>query len=77
MPGLDWIATGLTLLCIYLLGQKSRYGWLAGIGSAVAWMAYAGLTGQAALGTLNFCILALNLRGWVRWASDEKPQRAR
>ncbi len=74
--GLDWLAMLLTFSAIYLLGNKSRFGFLVMIAGNVCW-AVIGVWAQS-YGMLiaNAGFFAMNVRGFVKWApapSDARP----
>lgn len=72
--GVDWAATILTFLAIYLLGEKKRSGFIFMICGNVAWLALGWLTESAAMLLANLGFVILNLRGLVKWGRDAAKQ---
>lgn len=71
--GVDWIAMVLTFVAIYLLGNKSRHGFLVMMCGNACWTLVGVLTSSLAMILANAVFLGMNLRGYVRWA--EKTAR--
>ena len=66
--GLDWLAMCLTFTAIYLLGNKSRTGFVVMIAGNLCWSAI-GLWAHSyamVLANLGFC--SMNVRGFLKWA---------
>ena len=70
--GVDWLAMLFTFTAIYLLGNKSRYGFATMICGNACWIIVGVLTASAAMVAANAVFLAMNARGWRRWA-DASP----
>lgn len=68
--GVDWAATILTFLAIYLLGEKKRSGFVFMIAGNAAWLVLGWLTQSAAMLIANFGFFVLNMRGLVKWGRD-------
>jgi len=68
--GVDWAATILTFLAIYLLGEKKRSGFVFMIAGNVAWLVLGWLTQSAAMLLANLGFLALNWRGLNKWRPE-------
>lgn len=66
--GLDWLAMLFTFGAIYLLGSKSRAGFLVMMVGNLCW-AVIGIWAQS-YGMLiaNVGFFAMNVRGFVKWA---------
>lgn len=66
--GLDWLAMSLSLLSVYLLGNKNRVGFLVFAASNSTWI-FLGLTWMTSLGIAvgNTIFLFMNIRGFVKW----------
>jgi hypothetical protein len=66
--GLDWLAMTLSLLSVYLLGNKNRAGFLVFAMSNATWI-FLGLTWMTSLGIAvgNTIFLFMNIRGFVNW----------
>ena len=68
--GIDWLAMALTFGAIYLLGNRSRYGFLLMMLGNACWVAVGVLTQSVALVAANLCFFAMNVRGFLKWSSD-------
>ncbi len=74
--GVDWLAMLLTLCAIYLLGEKSRPGFLVMICGNTCWIVVGYLSSSLAMMIANVIFLAMYFRGFLRWASAGKPDAA-
>ena len=68
--GIDWIAMVFTFVAIYLLGNKSRVGFLTMMCGNACWVGVGILTSSAAMVIANAVFFAMNARGWHRWSQD-------
>ena len=70
--GIDWIWYATSLLSIYLLGKKNKFGFACMMVSDCAglYMAYATESVAGLVGSLAYLILSL--KGWKTWADDER-----
>ena len=68
--GIDWIAMIFTFFAIYLLGNKSRYGFAVMIAGNACWITVGFMTSSLAMAIANAGFLLMNARGWHRWAPD-------
>lgn len=69
---MDWLASFFTMVNVWLLGEKNRYGWLFGMAGNVLWVVYAlWPTWQIPLAILNAAFFGLNIRGYRNWQSGE------
>lgn len=68
--GLDLIATFITFLGTYYLGNQKRYGFLIILSGNVVWLAF-GIWAQS-LGIIiaNIGLGALNIRGYQKWKKE-------
>ena len=66
--GSDWAAMVFTFLSLYLLGNKSRTGFVMGIIANVFWFSYGYLTGSVANMFCSSVVIYLQARGWVNGA---------
>ncbi len=66
--GLDWLAMGLSLLAVYLLGNKNRNGFLSFIVANALWVVL-GATMMSSYGIVvgNVVFLIMNGRGYLQW----------
>lgn len=66
--GIDWVAMCLTFSAIYLLGNKSRMGFVVMMIGNLCWTLI-GLWAQSyAMILANLGFLTMNLRGFMKWA---------
>ena len=72
--GLDWIAMGTSLLAVYLLGQRSRLGFVSFLISNVIWIVLGVLAGIWGIVAGNVAFLALNARGYTKWKPETSPE---
>ncbi|GAB3641257.1 hypothetical protein [Spirosoma arcticum] len=70
--GLDWLAMVLSLLALWLIGNKNRVGFAAFALANITWIVV-GIWLMHSLGIVlgNLVFLAMNVRGYVNW---KKPQ---
>ena len=68
--GCDWAAMVFTFLSLYLLGNKSRTGFVMGIIANVFWFSYGYLTGSVANMFCSSVVIYLQARGWVHWGNE-------
>ena len=66
--GLDWLAMVLTFSAIYLLGNKSRYGFLIMMAGNLCWSAIGVWAHSYAMVLANLGFFLMNVRGFVKWA---------
>lgn len=69
--GVDWVAIVLTLIALYRLGNKKRDGFVYGMASNLAWVAFAVLVMSVAALLANVLFIVMNFRGWYRWRTTE------
>lgn len=66
--GLDWLAMLMSLLAVYLLGNKNRFGFLSFVLANFTWLVLGVFWMQSygiAIG--NFVFLIMNMRGFFAW----------
>jgi hypothetical protein len=73
--GVDWLAMGLTFGAIYLLGNKSRAGFLVMMLGNLCWSAMGIWAGSYAMVIANLGFFSMNVRGYVKWAPSESGGR--
>ena len=66
--GVDWLAMGLTFLAIYLLGNKSRYGFAVMMLGNLCWAAIGMWAHSYAMVLANIGFFGMNVRGFARWS---------
>lgn len=77
--GCDWAAMLFTFISLYLLGNRSRTGFLMGIIANFFWFSYGYLTASVANMFCSFVVICLQARGWYNWAEktpEENPETA-
>lgn len=70
--GLDWLAMCLTFTAIYLLGSKSRMGFVVMMLGNLCWSVIGAWAHSYAMVLANLGFLAMNFRGYVKWGSSEQ-----
>ena len=68
--GVDWLAMCLTFLAIYLLGSKSRFGFVVMMLGNLCWAAIGIWAHSEAMLLANIGFLVMNVRGFTRWSSS-------
>ncbi len=68
--GVDWAAMALTLVAIYLLGDRRRMGFVLMILGNACWVVLGVLTGSLAMILANLVFAGMNVRGLVKWSAD-------
>ena len=71
--GIDWLAMCLTFTAIYLLGNKSRYGFVVMMAGNLCWAAIGGWAQSYAMVAANLGFFVMNVRGYLKWAPIAKP----
>jgi uncharacterized protein (DUF58 family) len=72
--GLDWAAMVLSLIALYLLGNKNRFGFVSFMAANVSWIAVGSMLSNQAIIIGNLVFFASNLRGYVNWSAQaSKP----
>ncbi len=64
---MDWLLSGISILMLWLMGNKSRWGPIVGIVTQVLWLIYVLNTEQHGLliGTVAYAVIHVrNLRKW-------------
>ena len=70
--GLDWLAMIMSLLSIYYIGNKKRYGFIFGMIAGVVWIMVNYLIDLVPGILLNIILIVLNVRAYVKWGRDKK-----
>ena len=68
--GSDWVATALTMLAIYLLGNKRKEGFVIMIIGNLCWVALGLIVHSIAMVIANVVFIVMNLRGFMKWSSQ-------
>lgn len=69
--GVDWLAMLFTFTAIYLLGNKSRWGFPTMMFGNACWIVIGVFTGSIAMVIANLGFFLMNTRGWFKWAEPE------
>ena len=74
--GLDWLAMALSLLAVYLLGNKNRMGFISYLFANALWI-YLGVFRMQSFGISigNIFFLTMNLRGYLKWKKSQDLER--
>lgn len=72
----DWVALVLNAVAIYLLGKKRRSGWSLGVAANLVWIAFGVLAHSVATMVACSIFVALNIKGWLNWRSEEASNLA-
>lgn len=64
---IDILAVSLTLLQLYLLGDKNKYGFVSGIGANISWFITGLLSGSYGMLIGNCILCIVNIRGLIKW----------
>ena len=70
--GIDWLAISLTFVAIWLLGNKSRHGFLIMMAGNLCWSAIGLWAHSYAMIVANLGFFSMNVRGYLKWAPPEK-----
>lgn len=70
--GLDWIAMGLSVLAVWMLGNRNKYGFIVFIVANLMWIAIS-YTLLHSYGVIlgNVFFVVSNTRGYMRWVDKE------
>ncbi|MFP4106754.1 MAG: nicotinamide mononucleotide transporter [Phycisphaerae bacterium] len=68
--GVDWTALILTFVSIYMLGRKSKWGFVFGIGASLCWLTFGIMVESVANVAANVIFIALHIRGWWKWTRE-------
>ncbi len=69
--GVDWIAMCLTFSAIYLLGNRSRMGFVVMMAGNLCWTAIGVWAGSYAMVIANLGFFSMNVRGFRKWTPAE------
>lgn len=74
---IDWLAMALSLLGVYLLGNKKKIGFIIFAVSNLIW-AGLGFTMMQSLGVAigNLVFFVINTRGYIRWIREAAIKKA-
>lgn len=66
--GLDWMATVFGLSGAYLLGSKSRFGFILFMAASLSWISVGFLMNSLAVMLGSTIFFVLHLRGLLSWS---------
>jgi hypothetical protein len=69
---LDWVGMATTLLAVWMLGNKNKYGFVSFIISNLLWIVVGVLAQSTAIAIGNVIFLILNVRGLLKWIKNER-----
>jgi hypothetical protein len=73
--GIDWLAMCLTFSAIYLLGNKSRKGFVLMMLGNLCWSAIGIWAYSYAMVIANIGFFSMNLRAFMKWSPQEEPSQ--
>jgi len=73
---IQWFLSACLVINLYLMGNKTIWGPITGVGAQLAWIGYILLTHQYGLLSGSLVLIAINLRNWVKWHKDMQLTRA-
>lgn len=73
---LDWLAMSLSLIAVWLLGNKSRWGFACFILANTLWLFVGWLVGSYGIMVGNSAFLVMNARGFFRWNAGATADKA-
>ena len=73
--GVAWLAMCLTFSAIYLLGNKSRTGFVIMMAGNLCWSAIGLWAHSYAMILANLGFFSMNLRGFIKWAPPSEPSK--
>ena len=70
---MDYVAGVLTLIGVWLVGNKNKYGFIAALLSNIVWIIYS-LLYRHTYGIIIECLplIAINTRNYIKWKKEER-----
>ena len=68
--GVDWVAIGLTMGSLHLLGSRRRSGFVLGVAASAVWSVFSVMAGSTPTLAANCVFLGMNLRGFLKWSAE-------
>ncbi len=65
--GVDWLAMLLTFIAIWLIGNKSRSGFVVMIFGNLCWIVVGVMSGSSAMWVANMIFALMNVRAIIKW----------
>jgi len=72
---MDWLAATCELLGVWMIGNKSRWGFALCLGCNAAWIYVSVTTGVYGLGAISVLMAAVNVRNFNRWSKEVACER--
>lgn len=72
--GIDWLATICGLTGVYLLGNKSKIGFVLFMMASTSWAIFGVMTGSIAMTIGSLIFFSMHLRGFLAWRRDEREK---
>jgi hypothetical protein len=74
---LDWLAMGLSLLAVYLLGNKNKFGFISFILANFLWVILGfSLINSLGIAIGNLVFLIMNIRGYLSWNKTSQNEKS-
>lgn len=74
---LDWLAMGLSLLAVYLLGNKNKFGFISFILANLLWVILGfSLINSLGIAIGNLVFLIMNIRGYLSWNKTTQNEKS-
>lgn len=70
--GIDWLATLCGVSGVYLLGNKSKFGFILFMIASTSWAVFGLMTGSIAMTLGSMIFFTMHLRGFLAWRRDER-----
>ncbi|MDR3459852.1 MAG: PnuC protein [Verrucomicrobiae bacterium] len=70
--GLDWLAMLLSLLALYLIGNRNRFGFISFMAANLSWIAAGLMLDNLAITIGNLVFFIYNSRGFLEWSQPQK-----
>ena len=74
--GVDWLATVLTFLAIWLIGDRNKQGFYIMIAGNGCWIVLGIFTQSIALIIANLLFASLNIRAIINWSRPDSNNHA-
>lgn len=74
---LDWLAMGLSLFAVYLLGNKNKFGFISFILANFLWVILGfSLINSLGIAIGNLVFLIMNIRGYLSWNKTSQNEKS-
>ena len=72
----DWLAMILTLLAIWMIGNRDRNGFFVHIAGNLSWIMMGFMADSMATMLANFAFILVNIRALMLWTKTDKQASA-